>query len=416
MDFFRNLGLAVRDEWAKTDFDELAFPEIASAALLDRPPSEHVGFDDVIHWLRTTPELVVQRSLEQRSLDRVFGQPPVTVFSDPRFYIDVLFWVDGTTTIHQHGFSGSFHVMSGCSIEARYAFELEQRFNSHLVAGKLTLTETELLRTGDTRPILSKDATIHSLFHLTRPSISVVVRTVTDPDSGPQFNYRRSGIGWDPFYKPQPMVLQLKTLDLLHTIEHPEFERIASEMVQRADAFSAYNFLEHLALKMTPYDRFAAFLETVASHHPRIVERMASAGEEIVRDSNIVRRRAGIRDADHRLFMALLLNLPNRESILDMMGKIYPDRRATDAIVSWVGDLSRLPSFDPREPNVLGIELDELSLFVFEQLLEGAGNQQVLGRLCERYSREEVDDQAQDILALCHAFRDSLLFKPLFAD
>jgi len=416
MDFFRNLGLAIRDQWAKTDFDERAFPDIATAALVRRPPSDHVCLDDVVHWLRTTPELVVQRSLEQRSLDHLFGQPPVTVFSDARFYIEVLFWVDGTTTIHQHGFSGAFQVMSGSSIEARYTFDLEHRFNCHLVAGKMSLEGTELLRTGDTRPILPGSSTIHSLFHLARPSISVVVRTYADADAGPQFNYRRAGIGWNPFYKPQPMVLQLKTLDLLHTIEHTEFESIARDMVREADALSAYSLLEHIALKMMPYERFVAFLDTLSPRHPRIVERMAQVAEEIVRESNIFRRRAGIRDADHRFFMALLLNLHDRPSILDMMRKAHPDRRATETIVSWVGELSVLASLDPREPNVLGIDLDELSLFVFKQLLEGANNQQVLSHLSEEYSREEVERQLPDILALCNAFRESLLFKPLFAD
>jgi hypothetical protein len=39
-----------------------------------------------------------------------------------------------------------------------------------------------------------------------------------------------------------------------------------------------------------------------------------------------------------------------------------------------------------------------------------------LSRLCEEYSRDEVNDQSPDILALCNAFRDSFLFKPLFVD
>jgi hypothetical protein len=34
--------------------------------------------------------------------------------------IEALFWVDGTTSIHQHSFSGAFQVLAGKSIHSRY--------------------------------------------------------------------------------------------------------------------------------------------------------------------------------------------------------------------------------------------------------------------------------------------------------
>ena len=92
------------------------------------------------------------------------------------FYIDVLFWLDGTTNIHQHGFWGAFQVLAGSSVHCRFGFDLAEEINHRLRIGKLRLLETELLGLGAIRKILGGELFIHSLFHLDRPSVSIVIR------------------------------------------------------------------------------------------------------------------------------------------------------------------------------------------------------------------------------------------------
>ena len=46
---------------------------------------------------------------EQMDVEAAFGNPPVTLFAGLRFHIDVYFWLDGTTEIHQHAFAGRLH-------------------------------------------------------------------------------------------------------------------------------------------------------------------------------------------------------------------------------------------------------------------------------------------------------------------
>src|SRR5580698_1434849 len=117
LDFFRDIGLTILDRWRRADFDARAFPDVASGALHDRPPSAHVDAMDVVRWVHDAPLLVPQTDIAA-----TFGQPPVNVFHCERFYIQVLFWLDGTTAIHQHAFSGAFHVMQGSSLESTYSF------------------------------------------------------------------------------------------------------------------------------------------------------------------------------------------------------------------------------------------------------------------------------------------------------
>ena len=120
MNTFRELGLGILDRWRRADFDRDAFPDIAATALAERPPSVDVSPADVVRWVHESPTLVPQADIDSK-----FGQPAITVFRCEAFYIDVLFWVDGTTAIHQHRFSGAFHVMRGSSLQSRYRFTVQ---------------------------------------------------------------------------------------------------------------------------------------------------------------------------------------------------------------------------------------------------------------------------------------------------
>src|SRR5256885_198968 len=82
-----------------------------------------------------------------------FRQPELVVYDDPRFYIQLLFWLEGTTDIHQHKFSGAFHVLEGSSIHSHFDFENAEPVSAHLRVGHLRMKDTRLLETGSTVPI-----------------------------------------------------------------------------------------------------------------------------------------------------------------------------------------------------------------------------------------------------------------------
>src|SRR5262249_3754163 len=93
--YFTQLGQAIREEWRRREFDNEWLPGIAWEALLKQPPAAALDYLDVIGWAETVSALP-----QQARLDEAFGQPPLTVFSDDRFRIDVLFWHTATTGIH----------------------------------------------------------------------------------------------------------------------------------------------------------------------------------------------------------------------------------------------------------------------------------------------------------------------------
>ena len=196
---------------------------------------------DVVRFVHEAPVLVAQADIDSK-----FGQPAITVFRCEAFYIDVLFWVDGTTAIHQHRFSGAFHVMGGSSLQSRYRFTPKCAYSERLLYGTLDLLDVELLVKGDVRPIRAGAELVHALFHLDRPSVSVVVRTAGDELSRATIcSYSRAGLAFDPFAKTESMTRKIQTLDLLYALERTRPPRpLARATIRGADSFLAFRLLK----------------------------------------------------------------------------------------------------------------------------------------------------------------------------
>ena len=212
--FFTELGRGVLAQWKRRNFALDLFPEIARTALETSRPCDHVNVQGLLRDFLLQDEQPFQTQSG-------FGQPELVVYDDPRFYIQILFWLEGTTDIHQHKFSGAFHVLEGSSIHSRFDFLEPQSVSAHLRIGRLCMSETHLLETGNTAPIFSGAHYVHSLFHLDTPSATVVVRTHTDPGTGPQFTYLPPHLAVDPFHHDALTQRRKQVLDLLEQTQHP---------------------------------------------------------------------------------------------------------------------------------------------------------------------------------------------------
>src|SRR6266478_9159717 len=153
------LGEKIERDWSRQNYDELAFPDICLGALRSAAVHEALTPDQIVAWALSSP---LPQQADPKSK---FGQPPITLFRSRRFYVDALFWVDGTTSIHDHGFSGAFQVLSGSSIETTFDFGENRDVGGQLRLGASNVRSTDLLPQGDVRPLTAGPALIHSLFH-----------------------------------------------------------------------------------------------------------------------------------------------------------------------------------------------------------------------------------------------------------
>ena len=333
--FFTELGHKVLQQWKQENFSLEKFPEIACRALEERPPAEHVDLNAFIK------DFLIQEIQPPQSQSG-FGQPELVVFEHSRFYIQVLFWLDGTTDIHQHEFSGAFHVMAGSSIHAQYAFENAQPITPHLQVGDVRMQHIELLETGRTVPIRSGKTCIHSLFHLDTPSITVVVRTQHDPGTGPQFNYLPPGVAMDPDFSDTLTMRRKQLLAVLEQIDDPDYPEWVREMIAELDFERGFFIMESSMSHLRSHGEWDATLATFEQKHGAKAKGISATLEECMRRDLIKELRGSVTEPEHRFFMALLLNVPEKGQLLQLVKQRFPEEEATETILRWIEELTEV--------------------------------------------------------------------------
>src|SRR5437879_2959313 len=159
MELFQELGDEIESAWRGQNYNEELLPAMAADALKEADLPSKVSAWDVVEWSLTQTELPRQRDLHAN-----FADPPITIYSGPRFHIDVYFWFEGTTAVHQHGFCGAFQVLMGSSIHSWYEFEPRVHVNTFAEIGDMSLKVCEILQVGAVQEIRAGRQYIHSLF------------------------------------------------------------------------------------------------------------------------------------------------------------------------------------------------------------------------------------------------------------
>lgn len=424
MEAFQKLGSLVERRWKAENYDENRFPDIAAEALVESQLPAQVDPWEIIRWVHQSDALPQQYDVEGN-----FGNPPITLYSGSRFFIDVYYWLDGATTIHQHSFTGAFQVFLGSSIHSRYSFREDRIINEHFSVGELSLQDVQLLKLNDVRPIRAGRQFIHSLFHLDRPSASITIRTVNTPSSALQYDYRRPYFALDPFFKNEELIKKRQTIGLLLGMKHKDADAMIGDLVCASDFHTAYyvladtyeqlqsNEMDTLFGLSLGKDRFKEILKRCRTVHGELSDLILPVLEEQERLQDIVRRRGTITAEAHRFFLALLLNVPNRKRILELVQSRYPNQEPVETILDWVEELGRTRVLGSKETNALGMaEFDDTYVFVLECLLEGLDLEQINQKAATEYPADAAPELMSRVPTLIEDLHRSVLFKSLLAD
>lgn len=421
MEVFQQLGKHVENLWREKGYNEDAFAAICEQALRDADLPAKVSAWDIINW--TLGETYLP---QQRDLPAKFGDPPITLYNSPRFHIDIYFWLEGTTEIHQHGFCGAFQVLLGSSIHSNYEFDVREKVNTFTELGGLELDEVELLQIGDIRQILAGRQFIHALFHLDHPSATIVVRTNSSPLHLPQFSYRKPTLAIDPFFEEPNIVKKLQSISMLVRTKHPQTDAMIADLLGVSDFQTSYFILSNVKRLLSGsqidalfqvgdgQDRFANFLEIVKKKHGVNAGTLPDIFTEQNRLDEIVRRRSFISDPEHRFFLALLLNVSDRERVLSLIKTRFPEADPIDKILDWSLELAETKVLGMNLPNALGIEVfGDPELLVLENLLKGRSEEEINGAVLNTYPAEQADELLAVLPAMMSKFHESILLGQL---
>jgi hypothetical protein len=423
MKFFAELGALIEQRWRAQNYNDELFPALAEQALIELSPHKNVDIWDIVQWLFSTTEIPRQQDVSAK-----FSDLPITLYSGPRFHIDVYFWLDGTTSTHQHSFCGAFQVLIGASIHNHYSFHPRQIINEHCAVGEIRLESVELLEQGHSKQILPGKAYIHSLFHLDRPSATICVRTYHTSSGSPQHNFLKPHFAIDPFFQEPLSTRLVQSVELLLRVQHPQAIKMIADLLTHADFQTTFGVLDlawsYLGGKRLENEfglakgeeQFQHLLGVARERHGTLVNLIPDVFQETQRQTSLIHRRGQITSAEHRFFLALLLNVPDRKRVLEMVAQRFPEHNPVDTITKWMEELALTKVWGASEPNILGItELDDDYLFIFHCLLEG----QSLAATKALYATEFgdfTDKTAEKLASLYQSIPQSNLFSTLFSD
>jgi len=416
MELFQKLGAEIESLWLEKNYNEEDLPTIAAAALKKADLPSKLSAWDVVEWSLKQKELPPQRDLHGN-----FADPPITIFSGPRFHIDVYFWFEGTTAIHQHGFCGAFQVLMGSSIHSWYEFERREIINTFAEIGDMNLKVCEILEKGAVQEIWAGKRYIHSLFHLEQPSATIVVRTDRSPLHLPQFSYEKPNLAIDPFFEQSTSIKKLQILSALFRAKHPDADRLATEYLESSDLHTTFmilsrlrhllgsNHLEQLFKLEGPKARFEKFLDVVADRHGDSGRIFKPIFDRLDAIDEIVRLRSFVTKPEHRFFMALLMNVDDRDRIFSLIKQRFPGAEPVEKVLDWVFDLAETRVVGVETSNALGIpHFGEAEMFVLENILNGKGDDEIIQAFA-------AENPGSDVVEAIAKVRRAVIFRPLMS-
>jgi len=417
MELFQQLGRSIEDAWRALDYNEEAFPALAGEALAGADLPSKVSGWDVLEWTLGQTELPRQKDVHGN-----FGDPPITIFTAPRFYIDVYFWFEGTTAIHQHAFCGAFQVLMGSSIHSWYEFDRRESINVFTEIGDMSLKECDILNVGDVQQIRSGRQYIHSLFHLDHPTATIVVRTEKSPLHMPQYSYHKPNLAIDPFFEDETTTKKMQTVAALMRAEHPSADSLIMQLIETSDFQTAYQLLMTLhgfsrSNKVgemfnldAPRARFQTFLDAVVKRHGEKAAVIPKIFERTERLNQIIVQRQVLTQPEHRFFLALLMNVDGRDRIFSLIRQRFPHAEPLDKVLDWVYEISQTRVVGSKEPNPLNIaDFDDIDVAVFEGLLQDKDAAAILADL----GQQQANISAEQLDARIGKLSSAVIFEPL---
>ena len=141
-----------------------------------------------------------------------FGEPPITLYISTKyqFILEMYVWKEVHTTIHDHSFDGAFTLLQGQSVEVEYDFFPEYDLGPSKI-GNLKKKSIQFLTQGCIRKIRQGNKFIHKVIHISKPTVSLVLRNYRHINDAKQFDYHFNIIG-SPSFPEKDVIGKLRVV------------------------------------------------------------------------------------------------------------------------------------------------------------------------------------------------------------
>ncbi|MGH6920660.1 MAG: hypothetical protein ACREJ0_23490, partial [Geminicoccaceae bacterium] len=301
--------------------------------------------------------------------------------------------------------------LTGESLHCVYGLGSVEEPAPGVILSSLDLRTVERLDRGSIRPILGGRKFVHRVWHLGRPTVTMVVRTVGQAPELGQYTYFYPRFGLEERRKQeeQDELLQkrMQFLSFLASSSHPLLEPYAEKLISDADARQALRIilalhdnsegeiLAHLSL----LDRL---LDSLEARYGAWIGEFAASLEYRLRENRV--KWHEVRDVDQRFLAAALLTFSRRDEVVEAV------RRFRDAShpVEWI--IERLEGL--IDSDGLAVIVSDFQFSMLRELILGRPEAEVVASALARAGHEQSLDDLQHV---CTALKQIDIFQPLFA-
>jgi hypothetical protein len=153
-----------------------------------------------------------------------------------------------------------------------------------------------------------------------------------------------------------------------------------AEVVKSEDLWAAFRVCDYWAYNFGQGPELEALTEILCSRAAPLAEIIDPMYAEEQRRARLLARRGMLLEAHHRLFLALIVNLPDRASIHTALDQLFPDRDADEVVMEWVEELA-----SPKFRGISGLSLGTDDLETLRDRLHRGDTNRALEEVASRW-------------------------------
>jgi len=257
------------------------------------------------------------------------------------------------------------------------------------------------------RPIHSGDRLIHQLFHLEAPSVTIVVRTFVDRHHLPQYKYLLPGLAVDPDDRDSTRARRLVLLGAMAKGQIEGLREFSIKLIESCDPETAFSVFSFLTARKVDGALLDELVHLARRRHGDIAELFRRVCEEERRTRIVTNLRAKVSDPKARFLLALLMLMPDRDSILETIQLEFPNCEPLAAIDTCIEPMSG--------QETIGFDFSPMNKLIFHGLVEGWSAETLLQRLEAKFGSDAIDQQRDRLLQHASKLAGSPLFSPLLS-
>ena len=246
-----NHTASLESNWSRANFPKLA---LESLNTLELPKSFKEIEQSVAAWLLESKEIPPQVNLLNN-----FGEPPVTIFNNGKFAVDIYFWRKNDTVIHSHAFRGAFKVIHGRSLHEEFQVSFLDAIDPDISFSKLSESTKTIMKTGSTHIINPGTELVHSVLHLDNPTITLCIRTVEDVELD-QWSHLKTGISYKIHNLQKETVKRVLYFEFMHSSNTDEALVFLNKSLDRMKISEQISLYEAISMNTLGLDYDVACL------------------------------------------------------------------------------------------------------------------------------------------------------------